>query len=132
MYQMKQVSKGRKDTGRLTRRVDGSGGLARVGGEGSVDRVRVGDDALGALDVGVVAACGEKIRQQSARLSDCHRREGRHVHGDVVGVAAGGGLTVKELAPSLVALVDDLDGVLLRLGLAGEGEDVLRVARMSA
>jgi hypothetical protein len=39
-----------------------------------------------------------------------------------------GGLANDELLPSLVTLVDDLDGVLLRLGLTREGEDVLIVS----
>jgi len=38
------------------------------------------------------------------------------------------GVTVDETAPSFVSLVDDLHGILLVLGLAGEGELVLGFA----
>jgi len=42
-----------------------------------------------------------------------------------VGIGLGGSLGADELLPCLVAFVDDLDGVLLGLGLSGEGKDVL-------
>jgi hypothetical protein len=48
-----------------------------------------------------------------------------HSHGQVVRGGLGGRFTRDELLPELVGLVDDLDGVLLGLGLTGEGEDVL-------
>jgi hypothetical protein len=50
-----------------------------------------------------------------------------HPHRNLV--LLGVGLVVDELLlPRLVALVDDLDGVLFALGLAGEGKDVLWLA----
>ena len=52
----------------------------------------------------------------------------QHSHGKLVLVGLVGELASDELPPSLVRLVDDLDGVLLRLGLAREGKDVLRLA----
>ena len=45
-----------------------------------------------------------------------------------MGIGLGGSLGADELLPCLVAFVDDLDGVLLGLGLSGEGKDVLRIS----
>jgi hypothetical protein len=47
---------------------------------------------------------------------------------DAVSLGLGGTLVADELLPCLVTLVDDLDGVLLGLGLSGEGKDVLRMS----
>lgn len=48
-----------------------------------------------------------------------------HSHAQVVRLGLGSRLALDELSPCLVALVDDLDGVLLGLCLAREGKDVL-------
>ena len=45
---------------------------------------------------------------------------------DAVGLGLGRSIGADELLPCLVTLVDDLDGVLLGLGLTGESKDVLR------
>jgi len=47
-------------------------------------------------------------------------------HGEIVVLGLSGRLSRDEPPPGLVALVDDLDGILLGLGLSGEGEDVLK------
>lgn len=52
-------------------------------------------------------------------------------HAQVVSFGLGGGFTHNELPPSLVTFVNDFDGVLLRLGLTGEGKDVLSNQRRS-
>ena len=44
---------------------------------------------------------------------------------DAVGLGLGSSIGADELLPCLVTLVDDLDGVLLGLGLSGESKDVL-------
>lgn len=44
---------------------------------------------------------------------------------DAVCLGLGSSIGADELLPSLVTLVDDLDGVLLGLGLSGESKDVL-------
>jgi hypothetical protein len=49
----------------------------------------------------------------------------KSVRVDAVGLGLGSSIGADELLPSLVTLVDDLDGVLLGLGLSGEGKDVL-------
>ena len=49
-------------------------------------------------------------------------------HGELVIGSLVWDLSRDELSPSLVGLVDDLDGVFLVLGLSGEGKDVLRLA----
>lgn len=50
------------------------------------------------------------------------------MHGKVVGSGLRRALASDELAPGFVALVDDLGGVLLVLGLARESELVLGLA----
>jgi len=45
---------------------------------------------------------------------------------DAVSLGLGSSVGADELLPCLVTLVDDLDGVLLGLGLTGESKDVLR------
>jgi hypothetical protein len=49
----------------------------------------------------------------------------KSVRVDAVGLGLGSSIGADELLPSLVTLVDDLDGVLLGLGLSGESKDVL-------
>jgi hypothetical protein len=49
----------------------------------------------------------------------------QYTHVDVVSLGLGGGLADNKLPPCLVALVDDLDSVLLGLGLSRESKDVL-------
>jgi hypothetical protein len=44
---------------------------------------------------------------------------------DAVGLGLGSSIGADELLPCLVTLVDDLDGILLGLGLSGESKDVL-------
>jgi hypothetical protein len=44
---------------------------------------------------------------------------------DAVGLGLGGTLVTDELLPCLVTFVDNLDGVLLGLGLSRESKDVL-------
>ena len=44
---------------------------------------------------------------------------------DAVSLGLGSSIGADELLPCLVTLVDDLDGVLLGLGLSGESKDVL-------
>ena len=44
---------------------------------------------------------------------------------DAVVLGLGSSIGADELLPCLVTLVDDLDGVLLGLGLSGESKDVL-------
>lgn len=83
--------------------VYGSSGLARVGRDSDVSSVIGRDKAPGTLDGGV----GD---------------------GQVVSVSVGGRLTVHELPPSLVALVNNLHRILFALGLARECENVLRLA----
>lgn len=52
----------------------------------------------------------------------------KHLHGQVVSVSVGGRLTMHELPPSFMALVNNLHRILLALGLARERENVLRLA----
>lgn len=94
------LSRRRRDEERLRDRgVDGAGREGVGGGDGLVGGVRGLGVALRALDGGV----GKRN-------------------------VASGGLALDELLPGLVALVDDLDGVLLGLGLTREGKDVLGLA----
>jgi len=47
---------------------------------------------------------------------------------DAVSLGLGSSIGADELLPCLVTLVDDLDGVLLGLGLSGESKDVLKIS----
>lgn len=100
-----------------TGRVDGTSWLPRVGGERGVGWVRSADESLGSLDGSV----GAVHRQLDGRYHDDRTSS----HAQVVSLGLGGRLAHDELPPGLVTLVDDLDGVLLGLGLTREGKDVL-------
>lgn len=106
---------------KLTGRVDRSSGLPRVGRKTLVGRVALGNVAL-AVRVGRVEAV------EGALAHEHILRHGEYIHRQVVGRRLGRALARNELAPCLVALVDDLRGVLLVLRLAGERELVLGLA----
>lgn len=66
------------------------------------------------------------MRERRGEVSRETRRRRRDEHAEIVVLGLSGRLSRDEPPPGLVALVDDLDGVLLGLGLSGEGEDVLK------
>ena len=103
---------------KLTGRVDRSSGLPRVGREALVGGVVLGNVALAVGVGGVEAVEGELAHEHILR-------HGEYIHRQVVGRRLGRALARNELAPCLVALVDDLSGVLLVLRLTGERELVL-------
>lgn len=75
------------------------------------------NDLTNTLRVGVMRSI-EQTKEQ--------REE--HLHLDIVGLSLGGDLALDETLPSLVGLLDDVQGVLLVLGLAREGKLVLGLA----
>ena len=59
---------------------------------------------------------------------ESEKKNKRNVHGDFIAGSLCWRLASDESLPSLVALVDDFGGILLVLGLTGEGELVLGLA----
>ena len=105
---------------KLTGRVDRSRGLPGIGRKALVGGVALGNVAL-AVGVGRV----EAVKDASAY--EHILRHGGYIHRQVVGRRLGRALARNELAPCLVALVDDLSGVLLvlRLSLLGTSNRVV-------
>ena len=129
------------ESSELTGGVNRSSGLARVLGERSVLGVRGRDEALGALDGGVGAILSAFMRVDRSfpfpyllgpsSSEDCSKAGAvrrSNAHGQVVAVSLGGRLASHQPLPRLVALVDDLDRVLLALGLARERKHILGLA----
>ena len=110
-------------SGRLTGRVDRSGRLPGVGG----DVAGVLSVSGRALNGGVGTEFSRNRSNQPAPLSFICGKT-MYSHGQVVRGGLGGRFTRDELLPEFVGLVDDLNGVLLGLGLTREGEDVLGLA----
>lgn len=82
----------------------------------------------GGVLVGGGAAAGREQVEGLMKGRGWKGQNGGSLHGEIVRGGLSGALAADETAPGLVALVDDLGGVLLVLRLTGERELVLGLA----